>query len=96
MGPDRKASVMEERASCPLLRGLRIYRLEIRMEHVASASTRSVIIIRWLARIIGTLSIAVFLFFFVAESVESGKPENSLNRKPHRNDSTTLMGSDHD
>ena len=55
-----------------VLRGLRIDGLEVKMKHVASASTRSVIIIRWLARIIGTLSVAILSFLFVAESVEKG------------------------
>lgn len=43
------------------------------MNNVESVSTRSVITIRWLARIIGTLSMAVFLFFFVADCIEKGK-----------------------
>jgi sorbitol-specific phosphotransferase system component IIBC len=50
------------------------------MKHVASASTRSVIIIRWLARIIGTLSIAIFLFLFVAEIVEKGRIDVESDR----------------
>lgn len=65
-----------------VLRGRRIYRLEVKMKHVASASTRSVIIIRWLARIIGTLSVAVFLFLFVAESVEKGRIAIESDRIP--------------
>lgn len=52
------------------------------MKHVASVSTRSVIIIRWLARIIGTLSIALFLFLFVAESVEKGRIAIDSDRIP--------------
>ncbi len=52
------------------------------MEHVAPASTRSVIIIRWLARIIGTLSVAVFLFLIVAESVEKGRIDVESDRVP--------------
>jgi hypothetical protein len=52
------------------------------MNNVASASTRSVVIIRWLARIIGTLSIAVFLFFIVADSVEKGRIAIESDRIP--------------
>jgi len=52
------------------------------MKHVASASTRSVIIIRWLARIIGTLSVAVVLFLMVAESVEKGRIAIDSDRIP--------------
>jgi len=52
------------------------------MKHVASASTRSVIIIRWLARIIGTLSVAVVLFLIVAESVEKGRIAIDSDRIP--------------
>ena len=52
------------------------------MKHVASASTRSVIIIRWLARIIGTLSVAVVLFLIVAESVEKGRIAIDSDRLP--------------
>jgi hypothetical protein len=52
------------------------------MKHVASASTRSVIIIRWLARIIGTLSVAVVLFLMVAESVEKGRIAIDRDRIP--------------
>jgi hypothetical protein len=52
------------------------------MKHAASASTRSVIIIRWLARIIGTLSVAVVLFLMVAESVEKGRIAIDSDRIP--------------
>jgi hypothetical protein len=52
------------------------------MKHVASASTRSVTIIRWLARIIGTLSVAVVLFLFVAESVEKRRIDIESDRIP--------------
>ena len=43
------------------------------MNNNTSVSTRSTSIIRWVARIIGTLSVAVFLFFFVADCVEKGR-----------------------
>ena len=50
------------------------------MNSVASVSNRSVIVIRWLARIIGTLSVAVFLFLFVAECVVKGRIDIESNR----------------
>jgi hypothetical protein len=39
----------------------------------ASGSTRSVTIIRWVARIIGILLMALFLFFFVADCLQKGR-----------------------
>ena len=43
------------------------------MNNVGSVSTRSVTTLRWLARIVGTLAIVVFLLFFVADSVKKGR-----------------------
>jgi hypothetical protein len=43
------------------------------MNNTASAPTRLVITIRWLARIIGTLAMVVFLLFLVADCVKKGK-----------------------
>ena len=43
------------------------------MNNVGSVSTRSLIILRWLARIIGTIAIALFLLFFVADCVKKGR-----------------------
>lgn len=42
------------------------------MNNAASAPTRLVITIRWLARILGTLAVVVFLLFFVADCVKKG------------------------
>lgn len=43
------------------------------MNLTASRSTRSVTIIRWVARIIGILLMALFLFFFVADCLQKGR-----------------------
>jgi hypothetical protein len=43
------------------------------MNLTASGSTRSVTIIRWVARIIGILLMALFLFFFVADCLQKGR-----------------------
>lgn len=43
------------------------------MDNTASTTTRLVITIRWMARIIGTLAVAVFLVFFVADCVNKGR-----------------------
>jgi hypothetical protein len=47
-------------------------RQEIKMNNTTPKSTRFVTTIRWLARIIGILSAAVFLIFFVADCVKKG------------------------
>lgn len=46
---------------------------EIAMNDTTSKSTRLVVTLRWLARVIGTLSLVVFLFFFVADCIGKGK-----------------------
>jgi len=43
------------------------------MNKTASAPSRLVATIRWMARIIGALFMAVFLIFFVADCVKKGK-----------------------
>jgi hypothetical protein len=43
------------------------------MNNVGSVSTRSVIILRWLARIVGTLAMVGFLLLFVADCVTKGR-----------------------
>jgi hypothetical protein len=42
------------------------------MNNHTTKSARFIITIRWLARIIGTLSVAVFLIFFIADCVKKG------------------------
>jgi hypothetical protein len=43
------------------------------MNQTASSSTGKVTILRWVARIVGTLFVTVVLFLFVGECVEKGK-----------------------
>jgi hypothetical protein len=42
------------------------------MNNPTTKPTRFIITIRWMARIIGTLSVAVFLIFFVADCIRKG------------------------